>query len=61
MTPVDESYEMTEAPLSEVELILLLKMVNLPEVRQPNVDALAVIQVSASLVTLSPAPVISEK
>jgi hypothetical protein len=46
MTPVPLVYEMTEAPESEEEEILLLKLVQSAEVRQPKVPLFAVLQMS---------------
>jgi hypothetical protein len=45
MTPVDELYEMTEAPESDEEEILLLKIFQSAEVTHPLVDAFATSQV----------------
>ncbi len=45
ITPVDELYEMTEAPESDDEEILLLKIFQSAEVTHPLVDAFATSQV----------------
>ena len=58
MTPLTELYEMTEAPLREVEETLLLKTVQSAEARQPKVVALAVSQSMSFRVLVSPSPAV---
>jgi len=54
ITPVPAVYEMTDAPERDELEILLLKLVQLAEVRQPNVEALAVSQVMLLTALVSP-------
>jgi hypothetical protein len=56
MTPVPLVYEMTEAPEREEEEILLLKLVQSEDVRQPKVPLLAVLQMSWPPESERPAP-----
>jgi hypothetical protein len=57
ITPVPELYAMTEAPESDEEEILLLKLVQSAVERQPKVAEDALLQVRVPLVVLSPAPI----
>ncbi len=54
MTPVDELYEMTEAPESDVEEILLLKTPQSAAVRHPLVEMFATSQVIEFTERVSP-------
>ena len=58
MTPVAELYEMTEAPLREVEETLLLKTVQSAEARHPKTEAVAVSQSMSFTVRVSPSPAV---
>ena len=57
MTPVALLYEMTDAPESDVEETLLLKIVQSAPVIHPNVELFAVAQVNTPAELVRPFPV----
>ena len=61
ITPVLLLYEITEAPESDDDEILLLNVVQSVDERHPNVDPFAVAQVRAPAVLMRPFPVRSVK
>jgi hypothetical protein len=58
ITPVPAVYEITDAPESEEEETLVLKLVQSEVERQPKVAEEAVLQVRVPFVVLSPAPML---